>query len=1195
MAKTVGLRIEIEGLSDITKGIVGLESEIKGLNEQLKQTEVGSDEYIKLRNRIAEAKEELKGARKEQRDFIKQANTAKFKKGSYFDLNEQLKKLRKEFKNLSAEERKGAAGKQLTQQIQKLDKELKQADASIGQFQRNVGNYRQAIDGIIPGFSRFSKAITNAQGKLNVFGKALIAGFVAFKGAQLIGRAVKQLDEFITKIDETQQAVAGLSGATGEELEQLTAQTSALATTFNVSSDQIAKSAEALSKQLGIGFDEALAKIEGRLVEGVANNEEFLSTIQEYPEAFQDATGAVSELSQRNERLLGTNKELAASQVEVANKLKPTVEAIKQVGEQVKTGLLVFLSQLITTFKPVVGAVQEWGKSLARLIGQIFGAGDATRGLNNILKGLATALTFAANVTTLFFDGLSAGIAFLRGDASVAFKLFTREGQILAQAEEQLAETTKSLTKEFQQETSELNNLFGQLANTNKNTDERRKLIKQLNDQYGEYLPNIDLEKAGQEELADAYEATTRAIAQNLIDRKKIELQSKAQQQLLEDNIELEKARQNLLTSAEAVKATDASIKGIQDIGTALTKGRKEFQAFQKAQREFNRLQKEVAQNTEANKKEIELLEKASGNLVNTLSQFITVDELATKEQKKNTEERKGLTKEELKARQDAFNKLLKAREKFAKDELKAERARAALLADLNARLIDEQIKNIEDATDRRIAEINNSFDAQVNAFEKGNTKLQQQAEAREQQLIKTFGEGSKEVLQAREAFNKDLEAIEAEQAKIIIELEKQKQEDLKKAQEEGRAKEVEEARKVAEQLRQFRDQALSSELAFIDEGANLRALKRQEALNNEIASLEDAKEREAAIEQKAIEDIADKRLTLQQKLRAIQDQEDNLKANAEEGVEIKQEEYDAILLARQQLNTELSALELQETELKRQEAAKREAIEKQAAEAQKEAAQASFEFLKGLLDRRDQDEQEKLDAAAQRSQERQSQLTDEISNATGLRKKFLEQQLQQELANEKQLEQQKEKIAKRAAIRDKATAIAQSIIQGILATQRAAAAPPGPPLNTPVVIATAIAAAARTAAIASQKFEDGGMIEGPAHSQGGVPFTVQGRGGFEAEGGEFIVNKKSTAKFLPLLQKINSVKFAEGGMIGGIPTVPNVTGLSVGAADSLRAFNDRTEAIRQSIMRTQVVLSTDELDEDNDNKTRIQKRVRLE
>ena len=71
----------------------------------------------------------------------------------------------------------------------------------------------------------------------------------------------------------------------------------------------------------------------------------------------------------------------------------------------------------------------------------------------------------------------------------------------MAQAEEQLAETTKSLTKEFQQETSELNNLFGQLANTNKNTDERRKLIKQLNDQYGDYLPNIDLEKAGQEDL----------------------------------------------------------------------------------------------------------------------------------------------------------------------------------------------------------------------------------------------------------------------------------------------------------------------------------------------------------------------------------------------------------------------------------------------------------------------------------------------------------------------------------------------------------------------------------------------------------------------------------------------------------------------------------------------------------------------
>jgi len=73
-------------------------------------------------------------------------------------------------------------------------------------------------------------------------------------------------------------------------------------------------------------------------------------------------------------------------------------------------------------------------------------------------------------------------------------------------------------------------------------------------------------------------------------------------------------------------------------------------------------------------------------------------------------------------------------------------------------------------------------------------------------------------------------------------------------------------------------------------------------------------------------------------------------------------------------------------------------------------------------------------------------------------------------------------------------------------------------------------------------KFKKGGMIEGASHEQGGVPFTVNGRAGFEAEGGEFIVNKKATEAFLPMLERINSFGsssipaqrqvFASGGVV---------------------------------------------------------------
>lgn len=94
---------------------------------------------------------------------------------------------------------------------------------------------------------------------------------------------------------------------------------------------------------------------------------------------------------------------------------------------------------------------------------------------------------------------------------------------------------------------------------------------------------------------------------------------------------------------------------------------------------------------------------------------------------------------------------------------------------------------------------------------------------------------------------------------------------------------------------------------------------------------------------------------------------------------------------------------------------------------------------------------------------------------------------------------------------------------------------------------AVAAAGAAKADAIRRRKFfpvkfEEGGMVYGPSHAEGGVPFTVQGRGGYEMEGGEFIVNKKAAAMNRSLLEQINNsyrvptspsnYKFASGGLV---------------------------------------------------------------
>ncbi len=63
----------------------------------------------------------------------------------------------------------------------------------------------------------------------------------------------------------------------------------------------------------------------------------------------------------------------------------------------------------------------------------------------------------------------------------------------------------------------------------------------------------------------------------------------------------------------------------------------------------------------------------------------------------------------------------------------------------------------------------------------------------------------------------------------------------------------------------------------------------------------------------------------------------------------------------------------------------------------------------------------------------------------------------------------------------------------------------------------------------------NGGMFKGASHANGGVKFAVGGRI-HEAEGGEAIINKRSTAMFKPMLSAINQagggVKFANGGFL---------------------------------------------------------------
>ena len=184
---------------------------------------------------------------------------------------------------------------------------------------------------------------------------------------------------------------------------------------------------------------------------------------------------------------------------------------------------------------------------------------------------------------------------------------------------------------------------------------------------------------------------------------------------------------------------------------------------------------------------------------------------------------------------------------------------------------------------------------------------------------------------------------------------------------------------------------------------------------------------------------------------------------------------------------------------------------------------------------------------------------------------KILEERKEAGVITEEQYEKQLEQVQRKAFERKKRLDIAQAVVNGALAMTKVAA-------DTGILafaFSPFIAAmtAAQIAVIASQKFANGGMIEefanggmvhGKSHAQGGEKFAVGGRV-VELEGGEAVINKRSTAMFKNQLSAINSagggVKFADGGLMN-LPSFAQSQFNAVGQQNMMGAIGQSNRVV---------------------------------
>ncbi len=187
-------------------------------------------------------------------------------------------------------------------------------------------------------------------------------------------------------------------------------------------------------------------------------------------------------------------------------------------------------------------------------------------------------------------------------------------------------------------------------------------------------------------------------------------------------------------------------------------------------------------------------------------------------------------------------------------------------------------------------------------------------------------------------------------------------------------------------------------------------------------------------------------------------------------------------------------------------------------------------------------------------------------------------------------LDKEKQKIARRQAIRERLMATISIGMNTAKAIMGIWADFPKIDFGVSAATASGIVAAlglAQAAAVWAQpmpKASRGLLLQGPSHAAGGIPI--------EAEGGEAIINKRSTSMFKPLLSAINAagggVRFATGGIPVGLA---NDGGFSARQAFPV-SLGPTAKEIAEAVAEMQISVSVEQIEKATDRYVKVRGRA---
>ena len=176
MAENVAVTtLEIRGTEKVATSMKELKQQITDYRNQLvalgqieDKTEEQMEQQARVIEKLRKATKLLSDVTNAHKNAEGQLNKAiDLNTGSYNELQAEMTRLKKLYKDMSAMERDSEFGQETLQTISQLDVKLKELDAGMGQYQRNVGNYGQTFEESMAQARQSSGYLAQGMGTLN--------------------------------------------------------------------------------------------------------------------------------------------------------------------------------------------------------------------------------------------------------------------------------------------------------------------------------------------------------------------------------------------------------------------------------------------------------------------------------------------------------------------------------------------------------------------------------------------------------------------------------------------------------------------------------------------------------------------------------------------------------------------------------------------------------------------------------------------------------------------------------------------------------------------------------------------------------------------------------------------------------------------------------------------------------------------